>query len=230
MGGFPHTANVKSPVVPVQPSYAAIRVSWTPPLLLAAVETTRPDELSPLLDRRGAPVRATAVELASTNVSAESADPTWEAVVSFGPVPFVPEEIALSVDVGHGARLTPCHHDQDSAEVTWHRRRIYRSDEQLGREHGVVQIGTVDYESCRACRLVRLGEIGLVDDEQRHGIGSRVLAQLRTELPEYRWCTTLTKTRSEGFWRRMQAWYPGEYHSTGDKRRRICTHLASAVD
>ncbi|MEQ0560982.1 hypothetical protein ABJI51_18005 [Amycolatopsis sp. NEAU-NG30] len=69
-----------------------------------------------------------------------------------------------------------------------------------------------------------LGEIGLVDDQQRHGIGTRVLAQLRTELPGYRWFITPEKTSSRPFWDRIPRAYPGEYLLSA--RQHIgCEHL-----
>jgi hypothetical protein len=69
-----------------------------------------------------------------------------------------------------------------------------------------------------------LGEIGLVDTEQRRGIGARVLAQLRADLPGYRRFITPEKTASRPFWDRIRAVYPGEYLLSA--RQHVgCTHL-----
>jgi hypothetical protein len=88
-------------------------------------------------------------------------------VLHIGPLPVVPG----GADLGDGVRLASGHRHAENAQVTAFQHTIYRDD---------VHIGSVDYDACHACRCVMLGEIGLVDDEQRHGIGTRVLAQLRT--------------------------------------------------
>jgi hypothetical protein len=83
--------------------------------------------------------------------------------------------------------------------VTAHERRIYRGDD---------DIGGVDYDSCVACQYVRLGEIGLLEVEQRRGIGTCVLAQLRAELPGYHWAITPGKRSSRSFWNHMRTTTP----------------------
>jgi hypothetical protein len=119
------------------------------------------------------------------------------------------------VDLGDGVRLGPDHCRPENDEVTAHWRRIYRGD---------ADIGGVDYDSCPACRCVRLGEIGLFEVEQGRGIGKRVLAQLRAELPGYHWGITPEKKASRPFWKRMRETYPGEY-LVGDSRVLQCPHF-----
>ncbi|EFL12555.1 MULTISPECIES: hypothetical protein [Actinomycetes] len=139
-----------------------------------------------------------------------SGDPYLDAV-RVGPRP--PE--LGGVEFGNGVRLGPEHRHRDSDEVAWHQRRIYRDQ---------TDIGGIDYWSCSACRWVLLGEIGLV--EQRRGIGTRVLAHLRTELPGYRWSITAAKSPSIPFWLRIRATYPDEYLYCGTGERPVhCPHV-----
>ena len=98
--------------------------------------------------------------------------------------------------------------------MTAYERRIYRGDD---------EIGNVYYDSCAACRYVLLSEIGLVEIAHRRGIGTRVLAQLRAELPGYYWAITPEKRSSKPFWNRMRTIYPGEY-GMGDPRVLQCLH------
>ncbi|RSD26420.1 hypothetical protein [Amycolatopsis eburnea] len=134
-----------------------------------------------------------------------------EDVLHHGQLPVEPG----GTDLGDGVRLSPGHSHVENAQVTAFEHKIYRDD---------VHIGSVDYDACHACRCVMLGEIGLVDNEQRRGIGTRVLAQLRTELPSYRWFITPEKTSSRPFWARIRATYPGEY-LLGAREHLGCWHL-----
>lgn len=118
------------------------------------------------------------------------------------------------VDLDDGVQLGPDRCRAEIDEVTAHERRIYRGDD---------DIGGVDYDSCAACQYVRLGEIGLIEVEQRRGIGTCVLAQLRAELPGYHWAITPEKRSSNPFWNHMRTTYPGEY-LTGDPRVLQCPH------
>lgn len=68
----------------------------------------------------------------------------------------------------------------------------------------------IDYQVCHSCRTVLLGELELVDDVQRHGIGSRVLARLRRDLPGYRWAITPEKPSAWPFWDAIRATHPGQ--------------------
>jgi hypothetical protein len=119
-----------------------------------------------------------------------------------------------------GIRLDPGSCRQHSAPVAWHAHRIYR---------GAVEIGTVDYHTCQAFQLAHLDEIGLVETEQRCGIGSRVLACLRQQHPGYTWCTAPQMVLSRSFWARMQARYPGEYYPGSDPRGQVCRHLEAVM-
>jgi hypothetical protein len=90
-----------------------------------------------------------------------------------------PDPWPASFPVGpDGVRLAPAHRQDDTPTTSSYVHRIYGGD---------LDIGGLDYQACRA---VLLGEIGLVDTEQRHGIGTRVLAELRADLPGYRWFIT----------------------------------------
>lgn len=125
-------------------------------------------------------------------------DRTWDGLLKFGTPP--PERVGI--DLGGGVRLGPEHRHRDSNGITSDTRRIYRGD---------ADIGGVDYECCAACRWVLVGEISLIEAEHRRGIGRRVLAQLRTELPGYRWFISPEKSGSRPFWDHLRAVYPGEY-------------------
>ncbi|HEY3481140.1 MAG TPA: hypothetical protein VGL02_19790 [Streptomyces sp.] len=134
-----------------------------------------------------------------------------EDVLRIGQLPVVPGGTHLA----GGVRLSPAHPHTETPQVTAFQHAIYRDD---------VHIGSVDYDACHACRCVVLGEIGLVDDEQRHGLGTRVLAELRRQLPGYRWFITPEKTSSRPFWVKLRAAYPGEY-LLGARRHLGCEHL-----
>lgn len=153
-----------------------------------------------------------------------------------------PEEIAagFGVDVGvvqfgqreperggdtvrDDVRLTAGQVDHESDVVTWHKRWLYRN---------ALEIGSVDFWACHTCRRALLGEIGIVEPEQRRGLGSRVLRLLRSQLEGYTWCTTAAKTGSEQFWARMRRDYPGEYYDHGDggdDLGRACAHIDTVM-
>lgn len=136
-------------------------------------------------------------------------------VVSFGPLKPEPGGDMVSDNV----RLGPGRPTPESNEVTWENRHLYRDD---------IEIGSVDYWTCHTCRRVLLGEIGLIETEQRRGTGTRVLALLRQQLPGYSWCTTATKIGSEPFWARIRQAHPGEYYDFSDggaKYGRSCAHI-----
>jgi hypothetical protein len=118
-------------------------------------------------------------------------------------------------DLGDGVRIAPAHRQDDTPTTSSFVHHIYRSDR---------DIGSVDYQACHTCRAVMLGEIGLVDDEQRRGIGTRVLARLREELPGYQWFITPEKTASRPFWAQIRVTYPGEYLLSASQHLG-CTHL-----
>lgn len=120
------------------------------------------------------------------------------------------------VDLGRGVRLGPVHrrHEPDGVLNQWH--RIYR---------GHTEIGSIDYDLCPACRQILILEIGLLDTEQRRGIGTRVLAHLHTELAGYRWFITPEKLTSRQFWPRIRAAYPGDYDNFGRAPAR-CPHIS----
>ncbi|MFC9249988.1 hypothetical protein [Amycolatopsis thailandensis] len=106
------------------------------------------------------------------------------------------------IDLGDEVWLSPSQPGHDGETVTFHAHRIYRSG---------VEIGGVDYQVCHACRAVLLGELALADEEQRHGLGTRVLDRLRRDLPGYRWAITPEKPAARPFWDRIRATHPGEY-------------------
>lgn len=105
--------------------------------------------------------------------------------------------------------------------------QLYRSEPAQG---GTVeqQIGSGDYRACSMCRWVQLGEIGLLDWEQRRGLGRRTMTHLRTRLPGYRWLLTPMKRASEPFWHRLQSTYPDEYYDGRDPRGYPCHHMRAA--
>jgi hypothetical protein len=115
------------------------------------------------------------------------------------------------VDLGDGVRLGPAHRQDDTPVTSSYVHRVYR---------GELEIGGIDYHTCHTCRTVMLGEIGLLDAEQRRGIGTRVLAQQREELPGYRWFITPEKPASRPFWARIRATYPGSTCSAPRQRSR----------
>jgi hypothetical protein len=119
-----------------------------------------------------------------------------------------------------GVRVRECVAEPWSSEVEY---RVVELD------RGKQQIGSVDFWFCRICRWVLLGKISLVDTGQGEGLGSRVLALLRTNLTGYRWSTTVQGRAAAGFWRRMQRAYPGEYFDGGDERGRTCAHIGDAL-
>ncbi|MDQ7802663.1 hypothetical protein Q5425_02895 [Amycolatopsis sp. A133] len=69
-----------------------------------------------------------------------------------------------------------------------------------------------------------LGEIGLIDNEQRRRVGTRVLEHLRTPIPGYRWFITPEKTSSRPFSTGIRAAHPGEY-LVGATKHAGCTHI-----
>lgn len=119
-----------------------------------------------------------------------------------------------TVDLGDEVWLSPSQPRFDGETVTFHVHRIYR---------GGVEISGIDYQVCHACKTALLGELELVDDAQRHGIGSRVLDRLRRDLPGYRWAITPEKATAQPFWDAIRRAYPGEYDLGA--RPLGCTHL-----
>ncbi|UJW36902.1 hypothetical protein L3Q67_45370 (plasmid) [Saccharothrix sp. AJ9571] len=86
------------------------------------------------------------------------------------------------------------------------------------------EVGAVLYHVCPVCRTALLHEIGIEDDFQHHGYGTRAIEVLRTDFPGYRWTTTPQKTRSRPWWQRLQQSYPGEYQAG-----RTCPHIAAQL-
>ncbi len=118
------------------------------------------------------------------------------------------------IDLGDEVWLNPSQTRHDGGTVTFHTHRIYR---------GAVEAGGIDYQVCHACRTVLLGELELAEQEQRHGIGSRVLDRLRRDLPGYRWSITPEKPAARPFWDRIRATHPGDYALGA--RQFGCSHL-----
>lgn len=146
-----------------------------------------------------------------TTASEEGIPRSLEDILYLGPLPVVSSGTGL----GAGVRLSPARSHVENEQVTTVQHTIYRDD---------VRIGSVDYDACHTCRCVMLGEIGLTDAEQRHGIGTNVLAALRRQLPGYRWFITPETTPSRPFWARIRATYPGEY-LLGARPHAGCSHL-----
>lgn len=139
-----------------------------------------------------------------------------QAWLSFEPSPPLPG----GVFIADGVRVAAIAPQHESAEVTWCQYHVYRNE---------VDIGGVDYWACRVCRCAFLGKISFVDWEQRRGLGTRVLTQLRAELPGYCWCTTAQDSSSAPFWRRIQQHYPGEYCVAGQGPVAPCSHIQTAL-
>ncbi|MEV6909469.1 hypothetical protein [Amycolatopsis sp. NPDC051071] len=117
------------------------------------------------------------------------------------------------VDLGDEVWLSPYRPRHDET-VTFHVHRIYRAG---------TEIGTIDYQVCHACRTALIGELDLSEQVRRHGIGTRVLDQLRRDLPNYRWAITPEKPAARPFWDWIRAAHPGEYGLGG--RPLGCAHL-----
>jgi hypothetical protein len=85
---------------------------------------------------------------------------------------------------------------------------------------GNEDVGHVVFQICRPCRAGYIGKISVYEPYQDRGIATRALADLRAEVPGYRWSTSGQYSTARTFWRRTSRQAGGGYETAGP-----CEHI-----